>query len=65
MLEILVVIALAGTFAVLFAGVAAMVRSAAFNRQWRNNLIRLRVAMQALALALLFLLFMLGPGEGG
>ncbi len=65
MLKILVVIALAGTAVVLFAGVAAMVRGAAFNRQWRNNLMRLRVVMQALALALLFLLFMLGPGAGG
>ena len=65
MLKILVVIALAGTVAVLFAGVAAMARGAAFNRQWRNRLMRLRVAMQALALALLFLLFMLGAGAGG
>ncbi len=65
MLEILVVIALAGTLAVLFVGVAAMVRGGGFNRQWGNKLMRLRVAMQALALALLFLLFMLGPGAGG
>ncbi len=65
MLETLVVIALAGTLAVLLAGVVAMARGGAFNRQWGNRLMRLRVAMQALALALLFLLFMLGPGEGG
>ncbi len=65
MLETLVVIALAGTLAVLLAGVVAMARGGAFNRQWGNKLMRLRVAMQALAFALLFLLYMLGPGEGG
>ncbi len=65
MIETLVVIALAGTLAVLLAGVVAMARGGAFNRQWGNRLMRLRVAMQALALALLFLLFMLGAGEGG
>ena len=65
MLKILVVIALAGTFVVLLAGLAAMVRGGGFNRQWGNKLMRLRVAIQALALALLFLLFMLGAGEGG
>ncbi len=62
MIETLVVIALAGSLAVLLAGVVAMARGGAFNRRWGNKLMRLRVAMQALALALLFLLFMLGAG---
>ena len=65
MLETLVVIALAGTLAVLLAGVAAMVRGGGFDRRWGNKLMRPRVGMQALALALLFLLFMLAPGAGG
>ena len=64
-LNTLVMVALVGTLAVLIAGIFAMTRGGEFNRKWGNKLMRLRVAMQALALALLFLLFMLGPGAGG
>ncbi len=60
MLKVLVVIALLGTLAVLLTGIVAMVRGGEFNRKWGNKLMRARVAMQALAIALLFILFLLG-----
>lgn len=59
MLEAFVVIALIGTVAVLLAGVVAMARGGAFNRKWGNTLMRARVAMQALAVALMFVLYLL------
>ena len=54
MLETLVVIALIGTVAALLAGVVAMARGGDVNRKWGNRLMRARVAMQALAVALMF-----------
>ena len=59
MLEALVVIALVGTLAVLLAGVVAMARGGDFNRKWGNTLMRARVAMQALAVALMLVLYLL------
>ena len=59
MLETFAVIALLGTLAVLIAGVVAMMRGGEFNRKYGNKLMRARIAMQALAVALLFLLFLL------
>ena len=53
MLETLVVIALIGTVAALLAGIVAMARGGDFNRKWGNRLMRARVAMQALAVALM------------
>ncbi len=60
LLKVLVVIALLGTVAVLLTGVVAMVRGGEFNRKYGNKLMRARIAMQALAIALLFILFLLG-----
>ena len=62
MLETLVIIALVGTLAVLFAGLFAMMRGGEFNRKYGNKLMRARVAMQALAIALLLVLFLIGRG---
>ncbi len=63
-LNALVAIALAGTLLVLFAGVFAMARGGAFNRKWGNKLMRARIAMQALAVMLLFALFLLNRDWG-
>ena len=59
MLESLVVIALVGTLAVLLAGVVAMARGGDFDRKWGNLLMRARVAMQALAVGLMVVLYLL------
>jgi hypothetical protein len=64
-LNTLVVIALAGTLAVLFAGVFAMARGGEFNRKWGNKLMRARVATQGLAILLLLALFLLNRDWGG
>ncbi len=61
----LVMIALAGTLLVLFAGVLAMDRGGEFNRKWGNKLMRARVATQGLAILLLLALFLLNRGWGG
>ena len=62
LLNTLVGIALAGTLAVLFAGVFAMARGGEFNRKWGNKLMRARVATQGLAILLLFALFLINRG---
>ncbi len=64
MLEYLVVIALIATLAVLLAGVVTMTKGGAFNRKWGNKLMRARVAMQALAVMLMFALFLLNRDWG-
>ncbi len=64
-LNALVAIALAGTLAVLFAGVFAMARGGAFNRKWGNKLMRARVATQGLAILLLLALFLVNRDWGG
>ncbi len=64
-LNTLVVIALAGTLAVLFAGVFAMARGGEFNRKWGNKLMRARVVTQGLAILLLLALFLLNRDWGG
>jgi NADH:ubiquinone oxidoreductase subunit 6 (subunit J) len=61
-LEALVVIALIGTVAALLAGVVAMARGGDFNRKWGNRLMRARVAMQALAVGLMLVLYLLYKG---
>ncbi len=62
MLKTLLVVALVGTLAVLVAGLVAMMRGGEFNRKYGNKLMRVRVAMQALAIALLLVLFLIGRG---
>ncbi len=64
-LNTLVVIALAGTLVVLFAGVFAMARGGEFNRKWGNKLMRARVVTQGLAILLLLALFLLNRDWGG
>ncbi len=64
-LNTLVVIALAGTLAVLFAGVFTMARGGEFSRKWGNKLMRARVATQGLAILLLLALFLLNRDWGG
>ncbi len=61
-LNTLVVVALAGTLAVLFAGVFAMARGGKFNRKWGNKLMRARVGTQGLAILLLLALFLINRG---
>jgi hypothetical protein len=65
LLNTLVVLALAGTLLVLFAGVFAMTRGGAFNRKWGNKLMRARVATQGLAILLLLALFLVNRDWGG
>jgi len=54
--------ALAAVLGVLAVGVFAMLRGGAFNRKYGNRLMRLRVAMQALAIVLLLLLLLTTQG---
>ncbi len=61
-LNTLVVVALAGTLVVLFAGVFAMARGGEFNRKWGNKLMRARVATQGVAILLLLALFLINRG---
>ncbi len=61
-LNTLVVVALAGTLAVLVAGVFAMARGGEFNRKWGNKLMRARVVTQGLAILLLGALFLINRG---
>ena len=62
MLNALVIAALAATVIVLIAGVVAMLRGGEFNRKYGNKLMRARVAVQALAIALLFVLYLINRG---
>ncbi len=62
MLNALIIAALAATVIVLIAGVVAMLRGGEFNRKYGNKLMRARVAMQALAIALLFVLYLINRG---
>ncbi len=62
MLNALIIAALAATAIVLIAGVIAMLRGGEFNRKYGNKLMRARVAVQALAIALLFVLYLINRG---
>ena len=63
-LTTLLIIALGATLAVLLTGVLSMMRGGEFNKRWGNKLMRARVAMQALAIALLFALFLVNQNWG-
>jgi hypothetical protein len=63
-LTVLVVVALVATLAVLLAGVVTMAKGGAFDRKWGNKLMRARLAMQALAVMLMFALFLLNRDWG-
>ncbi len=62
MLNALIIAALAATVIVLIAGVIAMLRGGEFNSKYGNKLMRARVAVQALAIALLFVLYLINRG---
>ena len=64
MLVTAVVVALVATLAVLLAGVVAMLRGGEFNAKYGNKLMRARVAMQALAVGLLFSLYLINRYGG-
>ncbi len=59
LLSIVIGIALVAVLAVLAVGVVAMLRGGDFNRKYGNKLMRARVASQALAIALVFALYLL------
>jgi len=62
-LTVLLVLALAATVVVLVVGIFSMARGGEFNRRQSNNLMRLRVGFQVLALVLFgILLFLTGKG---
>ena len=52
-------VALAATLAVLVFGVVVMLRGGEFNARYGNKLMRARVTLQAVAVLLLFALFLL------
>lgn len=62
MLEALVVVALGATVVVLMAGMVVMARGGDINRKYGNLLMRARVGAQALAVALMFALFLMKGG---
>jgi len=55
-LEIFAAIAMAATLVVLLVGVVAMFRGGEFNRRHGNRLMRLRILLQVVAVALLVFL---------
>ncbi|MGK2872896.1 MAG: twin transmembrane helix small protein [Alphaproteobacteria bacterium] len=52
-MQILVPVSIALVFIVLCIGIAAMFRGGEFNRNWSNKLMRLRVAMQFVAILII------------
>lgn len=59
MLETVIVIALVATLAVLAVGIVVMLRGGEINRKYGNKLMRARVALQAVAVALVLALYMI------
>jgi len=64
MLESFVIVALIATFAVLLAGIIAMMRGGEFNEKYGNKLMRARITMQALAVGLMFTLYLINRAGG-
>ena len=62
LLSIVMGIALIAVLAVLAVGVIAMLRGGEFNAKYGNMLMRARVAMQAVAIALVGALYLLNRG---
>lgn len=58
-MNILLVVAMLATAAVLFTGVVGFLRGGEFNRKYGNKLMQARVGLQFAALAILGLMFML------
>jgi hypothetical protein len=61
-LRILIPLVILGVVLVLGAGFYALYRGGEFGRTWSNRLMRMRIGLQALAVALLVLLVMLVRG---
>lgn len=59
MLETAIVVALVATAAALAAGVVVMLRGGELNRKYGNKLMRARIALQAVAVALVLALYMI------
>lgn len=57
--NIVIVIAMLAVLAVLVTGVVAMLRGGDFNRKYGNVLMRWRVALQAIAVGLVLLVWMM------
>jgi hypothetical protein len=58
-MNILLIVAMLATAAVLFTGIIGFVRGGEFNRKYGNKLMQARVGLQFAALAILGVLFML------
>lgn len=58
MLNILLVVFMLATLAVLGTGVVGFLLGGEFNRRWGNQLMRARVALQAVAIVILAILFL-------
>lgn len=58
-LNILIVLGLLSVVGVLFTGIIGMIRGDEFNRKYGNILMRTRVTLQFVTLALIFLAFAL------
>lgn len=61
--NILVLIALFGTLAILLVGVIGMARGGEFNRKYGNKLMRMRVMAQFGTLILLLILGLMSVGD--
>lgn len=59
---VLIVVAMLLTLGVLFSGLIVMARGGEVNRKYGNKLMRWRVVLQGIALALLALAFAIGAG---
>lgn len=57
-LNILLVVFMLATLAVLGTGIVGFLRGGEFNRRWGNQLMRARVALQAVAIVILAILFL-------
>lgn len=57
-LNILLVVFMLATLAVLGTGVVGFLLGGEFNRRWGNQLMRARVALQAVAIVILAILFL-------
>lgn len=60
MLGFLIPLALVATALVLLVGIFAMMRGGEFNRKYGNKLMRLRIIVQAVAIALILFAIWLG-----
>jgi len=63
--NILIPISIAAVFATLCVGIYALFRGGDFGRTYSNKLMRLRVVLQALAVAVLVAAFMWRGSHGG